>query len=161
MPKRQRLIFIIPLQFELKEMKRRQEAAEEAERKRLQAEAGNWKDFNRKEYNSNFVLLFLDLKKKEDAANRQAEDQTRDQHDAGTPSREEAGKFDFNSLTLTLKLNLNSLSLNAAVLKISKTINLTLVISCHYERYHLACRKRKTCFSARWFEFLGIALLPS
>jgi hypothetical protein len=41
MPKRQRLIFIIPLQFELKEMKRRQEAAEEAERKRLQAEAGN------------------------------------------------------------------------------------------------------------------------
>ena len=32
--------FLVWLQFELKEMKRRQEAAEEAERQRLQAEAG-------------------------------------------------------------------------------------------------------------------------
>jgi hypothetical protein len=32
---------------------------------------------------------------KEEAATRQAEVHTRDQHDAGTPSREEAGKFKF------------------------------------------------------------------
>lgn len=39
-----------------------------------------------------YFILFLDQKTKEEAAVRQAHENARDQADAGTPSREEAGK---------------------------------------------------------------------
>lgn len=47
-------------------------------------------------WHESFLTLFpvsIDLRAKEEAA-RQAEEVARDQADAGTPSREEAGKFD-------------------------------------------------------------------
>jgi hypothetical protein len=90
---------------------------------------------------------------KEEAASRKSDVHTRDQADAGTP-REEAGKSPFclllfSPLFETSKLNQKSLSSNAAELTILTQNLIIMVISCHYERFHLACRKRKTCVSAR------------
>ena len=45
-------------------------------------------------------MLFSDQRAKEEAAVRQAEAAARDQADAGTPSREEAGKFPLTSFKL-------------------------------------------------------------
>lgn len=86
-------------------MKRRQEAAEEAERKKLQAEAGNCGTFHLSIPHSLKRIFFLDLRMKEEAANRQAEDRTRDQADAGTP-REEAGKSHFCLVLLQSRFEL-------------------------------------------------------
>lgn len=45
-----------------------------------------------------FFGISLDLRAKEEAAVRQQEEAARDQADAGTPSREEAGKFPSRTL---------------------------------------------------------------
>lgn len=74
-------------------MKRRQEAAEEAERLRLQAEAGKiCLHFIVEQTSITSSISIADQRAKEEDAIRQAEAANRDQADAGTPSREEAGK---------------------------------------------------------------------
>lgn len=53
----------------------------------------------------NLFTFILDQRAKEEAAIRQAEEAARDQHDAGTPSREEAGKFPLNYSLNTFMMN--------------------------------------------------------